>query len=96
VATTREPLQARFAAACSRAVADATSFEEKARELEDEWRGRLGKVRQVNVGRRNRAFEAPGVIEAFTALERQIASPTGNTRISAPARRIPLRQMSQH
>ncbi len=35
----------RFAAACLRAVADATSFEEKARLLQDEWRARLGRVR---------------------------------------------------
>ncbi len=39
-----------------------------------------GVVRQVNVGRRNRAFEAPAIIDAFTALERQLASPTGDTR----------------
>lgn len=113
---------ARFAAACQRAVADATSFEERTHLLQDEWRVRLGPVRansaadlliralpgapvitvssaaaligrtfqpvneaisrladasivqQVNVGRRNRAFEAPDVIEAFTALERQMAS----------------------
>jgi Fic family protein len=134
---------ARFAAACSRAVADATSFEERARLLEEEWRARLGRVRaksatdlllralpgapvltvssaaahlertyqaindaiarlmdagilrQVNVGRRNRAFESTDVIEAFTALERRLASPAGNTRISAPARRVPLRQTRQ-
>lgn len=35
-----------------------------------------GIVRQVNVGRRNRAFEAPAIIDAFSALERQLASPT--------------------
>ena len=51
-----------------------------------------GVVRQVNVGRRNRAFEAPAIIDAFTALERQLASPTGDTRTApldrpAPARR---------
>jgi len=122
---------ARFAAACLRAVADATSFEERARLLQDEWRARLGPVRansatdlllralpgaplitvgsaaahlgrtfqpvnaavarltdasilrQVGIGRRNRAFEAPDVIEAFTALERRLASPVGDTRISA-------------
>jgi Fic family protein len=34
-----------------------------------------GILKQVNVGRRNRAFEALDVIEAFTALERQLASP---------------------
>src|SRR5690606_1570327 len=32
-----------------------------------------GVVRQVNVGRRNRAFEVPAIIDAFTALERQLA-----------------------
>jgi Fic family protein len=134
---------ARFAAACLRAVADATSFEERARELQDEWRARLGRVRansatdlllralpgtpvitvssaaaqlgrtfqpvngaigrmtdanilrQVNVGRRNRAFEAPDAIAAFTALERQLASPAGDTRASTPSRRVPLRPISQ-
>ena len=49
-------------------------------------------LRQVSVGRRNRAFEAPDVIEAFTALEWRLASPAGDTRISAPSRRVPLRQ----
>jgi Fic family protein len=131
---------ARFAAACLRAVEDATSFENRARMLENEWRARIGPVRansatdlllralpgaplltvgsaaahlgrtfqpvnaaiarlteanilkQVSVGRRNRAFEAPDVIEAFTALERRLASPAGDTRISAPSRRVPLRQ----
>jgi len=31
-------------------------------------------LRQISVGRRNRAFEAPEIIEAFTDLERQLAS----------------------
>lgn len=30
-----------------------------------------GILKQVNVGRRNRAFEAPEFIAVFTALERQ-------------------------
>jgi Fic family protein len=125
----------RFAAACSRAVADASSFEQRARQLQAAWLARLGRVRagsavdllvqvlpgapiitaqsaaglldrsfkaandaiarlvdanilrQVNVGRRNRAFETPEVIEAFTALERQLASTRGDTRVSEPARR---------
>jgi Fic family protein len=51
-----------------------------------------GILRQITVCRRNRAFEAPEVIEAFTALERQLASPGGDTRISEPARRVPRRQ----
>jgi hypothetical protein len=39
-----------------------------------------GIQRQVNVGSRNRAFEAPEVIAEFTALERQLASSEGDTR----------------
>jgi Fic family protein len=129
----------RFAAACRRAVADAASFEERTRQLQESWREQLGAVRansaidillrrlpgapiltiasaatlidrsfpaantaitrlaeagilrQITVGRRNRAFEAPEVIEAFTALERQLASPGGDTRTSEPARRVPRR-----
>jgi Fic family protein len=57
--------------------------------------GRLlaaGILRQISVGRRNRAFEAPAVIEAFTDLERQLASPDGDTRTSDPARRVPRRR----
>ena len=46
-------------------------------------------LKQVNVGRRNRAFEAPEVIKTFTDLERRLASPVGDTRSSAPARRVP-------
>ncbi|MCW2572617.1 MAG: filamentation induced by cAMP protein Fic [Frankiales bacterium] len=50
-----------------------------------------GVLRQVNVGRRNRAFEAPEVIDAFTDLERRLASPTGDTRQLPPRRRVPAR-----
>jgi Fic family protein len=46
-------------------------------------------LRQVNVGKRNRAFEAPAIIEAFTSLERQLASPEGDTRASKPVRPVP-------
>ncbi|HLM84711.1 MAG TPA: Fic family protein [Solirubrobacteraceae bacterium] len=34
-------------------------------------------LRQITIGRRNRAYEAPEIIEAFTDLERQLASPAG-------------------
>ena len=44
---------------------------------------------QVSIGRRNRAFEAPELVDAFTAFERRLASPEGDTRISAPVRRSP-------
>jgi Fic family protein len=43
-----------------------------------------GILSQVTVGRRNRAFEAPENIDAFADLERQLASPQGDT---GPARR---------
>ena len=52
-----------------------------------------GVLVQVSVGRRNRAFEAPELIEAFTALERRLASPRGDTRVSAPVRRVPRRRV---
>lgn len=135
---------ARFAAACLRAVDDASDFEKRSQSLQEEWRARLGRVRAnsaadlllrvlpgaplitvksaavligrtfvpaneaikrlvdaeilrpVNVGRRNRAFEATGVIEAFTALERQLASPRGDTMASEPARRVPYRQAAKN
>lgn len=48
-------------------------------------------LRQVNVGRRNRAFEAPQLIRRFTDLERRLASPTGETRSTEPSRRVPHR-----
>jgi Fic family protein len=54
-----------------------------------------GILKQINVGKRNRAFEAPEIIEAFTDLERQLASPEGNTRTSEPARRVPRRRLAQ-
>jgi Fic family protein len=130
----------RFAGACLRAAADATSFENRAQAIEAAWRGRLDRVRdrsatdlllralvgapvvtvssaadligrsfvqtnqavarlveagilnQVTVGRRNRAFEAPDIIEAFTDLERQLGSPAGDTRTSDPVRRVPARR----
>jgi len=50
-----------------------------------------GIMRQITVGRRNRAYEAPEIIEAFTDLERQLASPKGDTRASPPARTVPSR-----
>ena len=130
----------RFAGACTRSVADATTFEERAAALEEQWRERLGTIRansgtdillrvlsgapiltvdsaaaligrtfkpasdaierlvdagilrQVTVGRRNRAFEVPEVIAAFTDLERQLASPEADTRTSKPARNVPRRR----
>ena len=44
---------------------------------------------QVSVGRRNRAFEAPELIDLFVALERQLASPSGDILIAEPTRPVP-------
>jgi Fic family protein len=57
--------------------------------------GRLvpaGVLTQISVGKRNRAFEARDIINAFTDLERQLASPEGDTRNSAPSRPVPPRR----
>lgn len=129
-----------FAAAMTRAVADAEAYEARVAEVQDAWRERLGRVRadsaadrlinalpgapvitvqsaadlvdrsaqavneaiprlveagvlsQTSVGRRNRAFEAAELIDAFIDLERQLASPGGDTRHSPPGRRVPHRR----
>jgi Fic family protein len=47
-----------------------------------------GVVTQVTNGKRNRAFEVKQVIDAFTSLERQLASPSGDTRSSPPSRPV--------
>jgi Fic family protein len=54
-----------------------------------------GILRQITIGRRNRAYEAPQIIEAFTDLERQLASPAGDARNSPPARTVPRRRPAQ-
>ena len=51
-----------------------------------------GVLRQVTVGRRNRAFEARDVIDAFADLERQLASPSGDTEVAPPSRPVPARR----
>jgi DNA-binding Lrp family transcriptional regulator len=51
-----------------------------------------GILSQITVGRRNRAFEAIEIIDAFASLERQLASPEGDTRVSPPVRPVPARR----
>jgi Fic family protein len=51
-----------------------------------------GVLRQVRLGRRNRAFEAAELVDAFNSLERQLASPQADTRTSPPARPVPARR----
>ncbi|CAN5648636.1 Fic family protein [soil metagenome] len=50
-----------------------------------------GIIHQVTVGKRNRAYEVPELIDAVTLLERRLASPIGDTAIAAPIRPVPKR-----
>ena len=50
-----------------------------------------GVVRQVTIGRRNRAYEVVGLFEAMTAYERILASPAADTAVAAPVRPVPER-----
>jgi len=55
-----------------------------------------GILQQINLGKnRNRAYEALAVIDAFTAFERGLASPTGDTRSAPPVRTVPARPASR-
>lgn len=45
-----------------------------------------GVVRQVTIGRRNRAYEVVGLFKAMTAYERILASPAADTSIGPPGR----------
>ncbi|MEI7813658.1 MAG: Fic family protein [Coriobacteriia bacterium] len=49
-------------------------------------------LKQVSIGKRNRAFESPEVIAAFTQLERRLASPSGDTHTAAPVRPVPWKR----
>ncbi|TCO44377.1 Fic family protein [Kribbella antiqua] len=51
----------------------------------------VGVLREVTDGRRNRVYEAPELIDAFTLLERRFASPAADTRVEPPSRPVPPR-----
>jgi Fic family protein len=73
-------------------VSGATELIRRSGQAVNEAIGRLaeaGVLRQITVGRRNRAFEASDLIEAFTDLERRLASPGGDTRSAPPTRAVP-------
>ena len=73
-------------------VASAAEMIRRSGQAVNEAVGRLteaGILRQVTVGRRNRAFEAADLIEAFTELERRLGSPAGDTRSAPPTRAVP-------
>jgi DNA-binding transcriptional regulator GbsR (MarR family) len=50
-----------------------------------------GIVKQTNAGKRNRVFEAVGVLDIFTDFERQLASPADDTESEKPSRPVPFR-----
>ena len=129
-----------FAGCCTRAVSDARDFESKVREIQEDWRERIGPVRrdstvdllvrtlpgtpiltvsgaadllgrsfraanraiadlvrsgvlkQVTVGRRNRAYEAVEIVDAFTRFERRLAGRSGDTQVDPQARPVPARR----
>lgn len=129
-----------FAAACTRATADAAVFEKRIRAIQDSWRTRLGSVRKHSVAlriiqllpgtpiltiaeaqkltgastssvndamqrlqdaeiivptavgrKRKQVYQATEVVDAFVALERQLASPAGDTYVEEPVRTAPAR-----
>jgi Fic family protein len=49
-------------------------------------------LKQVTIGKRNRAFEGSEIVDAFTNLERQLGSPEGDTLTSPPTRSVPYRR----
>ena len=51
-----------------------------------------GILQPARIGRRNRAFEAPDLIDAFTDLERRLASPLADTRSAPPSRSVARRK----
>lgn len=56
----------------------------------------VGILQPMSKALRNRSFEAPQIINAFGELERELASPEGDTRVSKPIRKVPqLKELSQ-
>ena len=50
-----------------------------------------GIIRQTSQGKRSRVFEVPGVLEEFSMVERRLASPSRDTSVEPPVRRVPDR-----
>ena len=55
----------------------------------------VGILRSTKPQARNRTFESVELIDAFTNLERNLASPAGDTRIAVPLRRVPARPVKR-
>lgn len=54
-----------------------------------------GVLQEITLAKRSLAYETPEIIDAFTALERQLASSPGDTRASPPARPVPYRRIQR-
>lgn len=52
-----------------------------------------GVLTQGTLGRRNRVFEATGLLDAITGLERRLASPAADTAVADPTRIVPARRV---
>jgi len=52
-------------------------------------------ITPTSTAKRHRVFEAKEVITAFSDLERRLASPASNTKISPPRRRVPYRSSAR-
>lgn len=52
---------------------------------------RAGIVRGIGVAKRKRGFEVPDVLNAFNIFERQLASPSGDTKMEKPNRPVPFK-----
>jgi hypothetical protein len=50
-----------------------------------------GVLQEITLRKRNRAYEAVGLLDAITLFERALASPTGDRRTDRPARKVPPR-----
>jgi Fic family protein len=48
-----------------------------------------GIIKQTNAGKRNRVFEAVGVLDIFTDFERNLGSPAEDTAVEKPVRPVP-------
>jgi Fic family protein len=51
----------------------------------------VGVLQEITLRKRNRAYEAVGLLDALTLFERSLASPTGDTQTAPPVRRVPRR-----
>src|SRR5205814_1541440 len=51
----------------------------------------VGVLKEITFRKRNRAYEAAGLLDAITLFERSLASPSSDTLAAPPARQVPPR-----